>query len=244
MGSITPDDSRRASWGGGTSGYTKNRWGAIAPTDITDTDGTPSGKTAGQDAYGTTPLGIGWGLHPSHTPMYGAVAWNPSTKQHTERETTMTTKAVAKNPTAVEKAKRVRELAQRAMTEMKSSGEFDAEQMILDIMEADDLDALLDSSTVYHLRDIVGTPFTINRVELQESDYAESALPAYAVIYAVLDDEREVIVTTGATTVVAQLVKMHMAGWFPARVSSTSDETSNGYTVIKLCKAPEPVESF
>jgi hypothetical protein len=127
---------------------------------------------------------------------------------------------------------------QAAINEMsEQDGEFDPERMILDIMEATSLDDILESTAV-HLKDIIGVPFTINSAKLQDSDYDESTLPKYAVIFATLDDGENIVITTGAATVVAQVVKAHMMKGFPWRVSSSLATSSRGYDVIKLRKAP------
>lgn len=127
-------------------------------------------------------------------------------------------------------------VAAKAMAEMQA-GEFDTEQMMFDIMEAQSIDDILDSDVV-HLKDIIGTPFTVESAELQKSEYADSFIPAYAVMHVAFDDGTKAIVTTGATQVVAALVKAHSAGWFPFRVSTAMLTTSNGNDVIKLVRAP------
>jgi len=114
--------------------------------------------------------------------------------------------------------------------------DFDPERMILDIMEAQNLDDILESTAV-HLKDIIGVPFTINSVKLQDSEYTDSTLPKYAVIFATLDDGENIVITTGATTVVAQCVKAHMLKGFPWRVSSSMATSAKGFDVVKLRKA-------
>ena len=126
--------------------------------------------------------------------------------------------------------------AQSAMAEMQS-GEFDSEKMMFDIMEADSLDAILESDVV-HMKDIIGTPITVNSAELQKSEYEASFIPAYAVMRVTYDDGTDAIVTTGATQIVATLVKAHSAGWFPFRVSTVMLQTGAGNDVIKFVKAP------
>ncbi len=134
---------------------------------------------------------------------------------------------------------RLPDAIRRTIAEMSQdeATEYNPERMILDIMEAQSIDDILESTAV-HLRDIIGVPFTINRVKLQESDYEASTLPKYAVIFATLDDGENVVITTGAATVVAQCVKATMEGWLPMRVSSSVAVSSKGYDVVKLRKAP------
>lgn len=153
--------------------------------------------------------------------------------------------ATVADKAALERANANRELIQAAIKEMKQA-DFDGEQLVLDIMDSRTVEDILESAAI-HLKDIIGVPFTINRVVLQDSSYEESVLPAYAVIFASFDDGTNAVITTGATTVVAQCVKMHKEGWYPQRVSSSAAVSSKGYDVIKLCKAPErvtPPEQF
>lgn len=127
-------------------------------------------------------------------------------------------------------------VAQAAMAEMKST-EFDTEQMLVDIMQAQSMDDILGSEVV-HLKDIIGVPFTVLSAELQESKFEDSFIPAYAVMRVKFDDGNTAIVTTGASQVVATLVKMHANKWFPYRVGTAMLTTSKGNDVVKFVKPP------
>ena len=149
---------------------------------------------------------------------------------------------MAKNEVATRKESAMA-VAQKAIVEMSSSGEFDYEEMITGIMEAESIDELL-SSEVVHLKDIIGTPFTVHSAQVQQSEYKDSFLPVYAVMKVTYDDGREAIVTTGATQVVAVMVKAHASGFFPFRCSTSMTTTSNGNDVVKLIKAPDKLPGF
>ncbi len=125
-----------------------------------------------------------------------------------------------------------------AIRSMIAKSDVTAEEIALQIISADTLDGIL-GSTAIGLDDMIGVPFTIERVELRESEFADG-LPAYAVMHATLDDGESVIITSGATSVVAQCVSMVQGGFLPVRVSSRkpSKPTANGYYPVSLCKAP------
>lgn len=133
-------------------------------------------------------------------------------------------------------------IAESAIAEMSTSTDFDYEEMLVNLMEADSADALFDSD-VTALQDIIGVPITIHSAILQKSDYEAGFMPVYAVMRVTYDGSNEqIVVTTGATQVVAACVKAHSAGWFPLRVSTKSVTTSKGNTVVKLVRPPAQME--
>ncbi len=145
---------------------------------------------------------------------------------------------VAKTNTTVvvDRREELQQMAATAIAAMKST-EFDTEQMMFDIMDADSIDDIL-GSEVLHLRDIIGVPFTVNGAELQDSTYEVGFMPVYAVMRVTFDDGQSGIVTTGAAQVVATLVAATAKEWFPFRVSTVEIITSSGNSVVKFVKAP------
>lgn len=134
---------------------------------------------------------------------------------------------------------KLREIASQAIAEMKEAGaDFDEEQMMFDILEAQSFEDILGESVI-HLKDIIGVPITVHSCTLQESKFEGGFLPAYAVMRVEFDDGARAVVTTGAAQVVASMVKAHAAGWFPVRFSTTMITTGNGFDVIKMAKAPD-----
>jgi len=145
----------------------------------------------------------------------------------------MPTKAVAKTvPSHVDKAALVKERMMRAVSEM-TRPETTAEEMALAILDATTLEGIL-GSTVLKMEDVT-TPFTVLGASLNPSDYVDG-LAAYAVLDAVLQDGGRVVIISGATNVVAQLVAMHSGDFFPAWVEFKSATTGSGYTAWKLIK--------
>jgi hypothetical protein len=139
--------------------------------------------------------------------------------------------------TAVEvsRSEKLREIAAAAIAEMQAT-EFDSEQMMFDILEANSLDDILDSQVV-HLKDIIGIPITILSAQLQESKFEDGMIPAYAVMRVEFDSGERAVVTCGASQVIAALVKAQIAGWYPFRCNTVSIKTGAGFEVIKLTKA-------
>lgn len=127
----------------------------------------------------------------------------------------------------------------KTIAELRATG-VTAEDIALRILSATTMDDILGTQPV-SLKDVIGTPFTIRSISLHESDY-EAGLPAYCALDATWDDDERVVITTGATTVVAQVIAMYRAGLLPARVSSrrANKPTADGYYPVSLCKA-EPI---
>lgn len=130
-----------------------------------------------------------------------------------------------------------------AAKEMVNEGAT-AESIALDILNANSVDDIL-GSTVIALSDIIGTPFTIHSASLNESDFADG-LGAYVAMQVTFDDGTKSVVTSGATSVVAQVVSMHQKGYLPYRVSSRKPNkpTAAGYYPVSLCPAPAVEAGF
>ena len=114
------------------------------------------------------------------------------------------------------------------------------QEMVTDILNKDSLEDILGGSTAVGLQSMLGVPFTIHRVDLRESDYADG-LPAFAVIHAFLDETNEArVITTGSSVVVAQCISMHRGGHLPQRVVGiqATKATAKGYFPLRLGQAP------
>lgn len=153
---------------------------------------------------------------------------------------------MAKN-NAVAVVEEVRSNSMRLFEEAAASMVADdpsADDMLVDILTATTVDDILGGNAI-HLQDIIGTPFTINKATLRESDY-DAGLPAFVVLNVTFDGGNNGVVTTGASTVVAQVIRMHQIGVFPQRVNSykTTKPTKAGYYPVQLVKADPLPESF
>lgn len=115
--------------------------------------------------------------------------------------------------------------------------EDDPNRMLDDIVNADSIDAILDggSGNLVHLKDMLTVPFTVSSVALRESDYQDGA-GAFAIIDATLDDDTAVVITTGSSTILAQLIRMVQLSAFPIRVRATQSDkaTKAGYYPLQL----------
>lgn len=162
-------------------------------------------------------------------------------KSTTDTEEIASTDVAVVSPNGLDLAKRKEEMqAQLAATiaEMKSD-DFDPEQLMLDVMEAQTIDDILGDSVV-HMKEIIGTPMTVHSAQLQNSGFEESAIPAYAVMRVQFDDGRRAVVTCGALQVVMALIAAQKRGFFPFRCSSVMVTSSKGNDVIRLTAAPPP----
>lgn len=145
--------------------------------------------------------------------------------------------AVAVRSEAVEVSERevkARAILTNAILEM-ARPEQSALEMALAVMDADSDDKVF-GSTVIHLGDIIGQPFTINHAWLTDSDYTEG-LPAFAIIEAEMDDGQSVVITCGGVNIVAALINFHARKRFPIRVDTMEDgPTKNGFYVKKFIR--------
>jgi len=120
------------------------------------------------------------------------------------------------------------------------ASEVSAEDIAMRYLSAENVDDLLGESSVIGLADMLDTPFTIESARIFESSY-EAGLSGFVVMEGSLDDGSKVAISSGATSVVAQVVTMHARGWLPIRVmgKQSTRPTKAGYYVISLVKAPE-----
>lgn len=139
--------------------------------------------------------------------------------------------------TKVVAAQDINEWAKTVGALMTASGT--SEDIIRSIMVAEDLDDILGSAVTIKFEDIIGVPMTIDKVQLNTSDY-EGGLAAYVVMFVTFDDDDTGIVTCGAESVVAQCIRMFEKGYIPG-VRCTpwraTKATANGFYPMKLTKA-------
>lgn len=128
---------------------------------------------------------------------------------------------------------RAREILDNAIRAMARPEQSPLE-MALAVMDARSDDDVF-GSTVLHLKDMIGEPFTINRAWLTDSEY-EDGLPAFTIMEATLDDGTAAVITTGATNVVAAVINFHVRDRFPIRVDTKTDKTKAGFEVVKLIR--------
>jgi len=140
---------------------------------------------------------------------------------------------MAKNsPATITPADQVKQKMAVAAADMVRP-ETSAEEMALAILNATSIDDIL-GSTIRKMNEVEGS-FLVVGANLNESDFQEG-LGAYAVLDTLHPDGTRVLVTSGATNVVAQLVAMHAGSHFPQWVKFKSDTTKAGFTVWKLVK--------
>jgi len=151
---------------------------------------------------------------------------------------TMSTKTASKSTdVATTRKDQLLAVANAAMSEMRSD-EYDAEEALLQILEAESIEDAL-SSDVVHLTDIIGTTMTVHSATLQESKFADSMMPAYAVMRVEFEDGSKAIVTTGATQPLSVLITAQAKQWFPFKCSSVMLTAASGNDVIKLVTVPK-----
>lgn len=111
-------------------------------------------------------------------------------------------------------------------------------EAILSAETEEELFAVLDQSTV-DARSRLGIPLRVLGVKLNASSIANSSLPGYCVIECVNHQTGKTeLVTCGAGTVVAGLVKMHELNLFPMDlVLFERPESSNGFKPIAFRRA-------
>ena len=104
----------------------------------------------------------------------------------------------------------------------------DAQRAIIDrVLKAETVDEILAESTTSSAEDVIGIPHTIVSVDYNRSRYEDGA-PAYAYVVAKTNDG-DVSYTVGATTAIAQLIKLD--AHLPVKVILKQKEspTASGY---------------
>lgn len=126
-----------------------------------------------------------------------------------------------------------------AADEVAASDPIEAQRQIVErIMQAGDIDALLGESTAVGARDLLDEPLHLLGFRVAKSDF-EDGLQYFAVIDAVtIKNGEKIIVTCGATNVLAQLYTAQARGFFPfdARFAEPEKATAAGYKPLWLRK--------
>lgn len=121
-----------------------------------------------------------------------------------------------------------------AIDEEHESPEDRIMAMILNATSIDEIDT---AGETVALKDFVGHPFTIQKVEWLNStkDFAD-ALPFFALIHAIdAWNEQPIVLNTGAKKACAQLFQYERLGAFPLKVQVEATPVGDtGNTVIKL----------
>lgn len=117
-----------------------------------------------------------------------------------------------------------------------------ARQIVQRILEAPDIDAVLEQLNVEHARDVLGQVFVLSNARFQRSRFAGTEGATGPSLYALLDLEDKKglphTVTCGGRNVLAQLYRMLELGALPVQIRFVEgSETSNGYKPLWLERA-------
>lgn len=111
--------------------------------------------------------------------------------------------------------------------------------IIAQIMSADSVDEVLADVSATGLLELIDIPIRIHGGKFNQSDF-EAGAPWYALMDVErLDNGWRGLVTTGAQSVLGQIVRIAQLGGFPAAVKcvyATKNPTANGYRPIRLGK--------
>lgn len=131
------------------------------------------------------------------------------------------------------------ELAKR--TDVVAEADAAVADIIAQVLSGESLDEVLADSEATGLRDMLNEPLTIYGWKAVRSDFEEGA-PYYAVMDVLRHKKQwRGPVTTGAQTVLAQLVRIGLLDEYPATLiatNATKKPTKNGYWPLKLSKVP------
>lgn len=122
-----------------------------------------------------------------------------------------------------------------------SDADLAVADIIAQVLSADSVDDVLGDVDVIGLQEMLDEPIVLYGIKFQRSDF-EAGAPYYAVI----DVERPKKqwrgpVTTGAQTILAQLVRLQQLGAYPVTLiatKATDKPTRGGYWPLKLSKVP------
>lgn len=131
-------------------------------------------------------------------------------------------------------------LEQRA--EVVSEADLAVAEIIAQVLSAESVDEVLGDTEVIGLREMLDEPLTVFGWKAARSEYEEGA-PWYAVIdvHRHKKDWRGPV-TTGAQTILAQLVRIGMLNEFPITLiakKATKKATRGGYWPLKLSVLPK-----
>ncbi len=110
-------------------------------------------------------------------------------------------------------------------------------EIIAQVLSADSLDEVLADHQAVSMRDLLGEPLRIHKVKPLRSAYESNAPWFFYCDVEKIGSGERVGVTTGAQTVVAQLVRVAMLDGYPfdcVPINATKKPTANGYWPYKL----------
>ncbi len=117
------------------------------------------------------------------------------------------------------------------------SAELAIADIIAQVLSADSVDEVLADIQVTGLLELLEVPITVHAIKFNRSSF-EAGAPFYVVMDVTRHDTNwSGPVTTGAQTVIAQLVRIHMLNGYPCTlkaVYATDKPTANGYRPYKL----------
>lgn len=116
-------------------------------------------------------------------------------------------------------------------------------EIIAQVLSADSLDEVLADHQAISMRDLLGVPLRIHKVKPLRSAYEANAPWFFYCDVEKLETSERVGATTGAQTVVAQLVRVAMLNGYPfdcVPVNATKKPTANGYWPYKLTTYKPP----
>lgn len=109
--------------------------------------------------------------------------------------------------------------------------------IIAQVLTANTLEEILTPAEALHAEAVMDEPLSVFAVKYQRSDYQEGS-PFYAVLDVWRHNwEERTIVTVGAQSIIAQLVRLVQLGMLPTRVrivKATKKPTRNGYWPLRL----------
>lgn len=123
----------------------------------------------------------------------------------------------------------------------ESEADLAVADIIAQVLAADSVDEVLADSAVIGLREMMDEPLTVYGLKFQRSDYEQGA-PYYAVIDVFRGRTQwRGPVTTGAQTILAQLVRIQQLDAWPVTLictKATTKPTKGGYWPLKLSVVP------
>jgi hypothetical protein len=129
----------------------------------------------------------------------------------------------------------------QAMEAMRADNEGVYEETLLRIMNGSSVDDILGEDTVLHLRDHLGKTFTLLSATIMKSD-KEGGLGGFLVMTVRFDGKLfDEIMTTGAATILAQVISLTKNNLLPVRVKAkeTDKPTASGQYPMSLVKGDE-----
>lgn len=117
-----------------------------------------------------------------------------------------------------------------------------AREIIARIVNGTSVADVFEQSGAIHARDYLDTPFVLTSVRFNESSFDEAGNRFYTLLTGASDDGEEIVITCGASQVIAQAWKLRDLDALPIRVILVESKkpTKAGFKVMWL----EAVENF